>query len=278
MSGRAGHATTYTLRQIEETLGLGRSVVMGLVDAGFVKPSRGARNEYRFSFQDVVLLRTAHALRAAKIPPRRLLRSLRSLKAQLPAELPLSGLRITAVGNGVAVREGGAHREVESGQLLLDFELAAERGGLALLQPAPQQRAGEAAAEHFERGARLDADGDRAGAKQAYRRALALDPACADAYLNLGALLCEDGDCDEAVALFDAAVARCPGEALLHFNRAIALEDVGRDADALASYERCLALDTKIADAHFNAARLHEKLGERQAALRHYSAYRRLQR
>ena len=58
-------------------LGLSRGVVAGLIAAGFVTPSRGPRNEYRFTFQDLVLLRTALALQAARIPPRRILRSLR---------------------------------------------------------------------------------------------------------------------------------------------------------------------------------------------------------
>jgi tetratricopeptide (TPR) repeat protein len=268
----------YTLRQIEEMLGLGRSAVAGLIAAGFVTPARGARNEYRFTFQDVVLLRTAHALRAAKIPPRRLLRSLRRLREQLPAQLPLSGLRITAVGNDVAVREGDAQREVESGQLLLDFEVSGEGGQIALLQRLPSTASHDDAEAVFAQGARLDAEGDRDAAEQAYRRALALDPSLADVWLNLGALLCEQGHCGDAVALFDEAVQRHPDAALLHFNRAIALEDVGRDADALASYERCLALEPALADAHFNAARLNEKLGDAQHALRHYSAYRRLMR
>lgn len=73
MSSAAGD---WTLRSIRQTLGLSRGVVAGLVAAGFVSPTRGPRNEYRFSFQDVVLLRTAHALRAANIPPRRIVRSL----------------------------------------------------------------------------------------------------------------------------------------------------------------------------------------------------------
>lgn len=271
----------YTLRQIEEMLGLPRSAVAGLIAAGFVTPLRGARNEYRFTFQDVVLLRTAHALRAAKIPPRRLLRSLRRLKEQLPATLPLSGLRITAVGNDVAVREGGLQRDVESGQLLLDFEVSRDRdGGPIALRPAtPVAMAVHEDAEAiFAAGARHDADGDPVAAEHDYRRALALDPSLADAWLNLGALLCEQGHCTEAVVLFDAAIDRCPQAALLHFNRAIALEDVGRDAEALASYERCLALEPTLADAHFNAARLQEKLGDARGALRHWSAYRRLQR
>ena len=90
------HPSTYTIRSIQEMLGLSRGVISGLVASGFVVPSRGARNEYRFTFQDVVLLRTAVELQAAQIPPRKILAALRKLRATLPAELPLTGLRITA--------------------------------------------------------------------------------------------------------------------------------------------------------------------------------------
>jgi len=272
-------AAPYTLRAIEEMLGLGRGVVASLIDAGFVSPTRGPRNEYRFSFQDVVLLRTAHDLRSANIPPRRMLRSLRQLKSRLPQELPLSGLRIQAIGNDVAVREGDAHWEAETGQLLLDFEVAASpRGTVALIQraPAAQADAAKTAVQWFERGEQLEAH-DPSGAEQAYRQALKLAPDHEYAYVNLGALLCEGERFAEALQLYDEADRCCPEAPLIHFNRAIALEDLQRDAEALASYLRCLDLDADFADAHYNAARLYEKLGQAQAALRHYGAYRRLQ-
>ena len=83
-------------------LGLSRSAIVRLIEMGFVKPKRGPRQAYLFSFQDVVLLRTAYELRTASIPMAKILRSLRRLK-DLPAEAPLSGLRITAVGNDIAV-------------------------------------------------------------------------------------------------------------------------------------------------------------------------------
>lgn len=69
-------------------------------------PSRGNNRECRFTFQDLVLLRTAHGLQAVHIPPRKILHSLRHLRATLPDELPLTGLRVAAVGNEIAVREG----------------------------------------------------------------------------------------------------------------------------------------------------------------------------
>ncbi|MBS0446053.1 MAG: tetratricopeptide repeat protein [Proteobacteria bacterium] len=261
-------------------LGLSRSVILGLIGAGFVTPARGPRNEYRFSFRDVVLLRTAHGLRAANIPPRRMLNSLRRLRARLPDEVPLSGLRIQAIGNDVAVRDGDAPWDAGSGQLLMDFEVAtASSGAVAFLSRAPSRppAAAKTAADWFGVGERLDADGDAPGAEAAYRAALALAPDHVYAHVNLGALLCDAGRAAEATALYDVALVRCEESPLLHFNAAIALEDQGRDADALAHYERCYALAPDLADAHYNAARLLEKRGDTQAALRHYSAYRRLQ-
>jgi tetratricopeptide (TPR) repeat protein len=271
---------TYTIRALQEMLGLSRGVITGLIASGFVAPSRGPRNEYRFTFREVVLLRTAVELQAAQIPPRKILASLRKLKATLPAELPLTGLRISAVGNDVTVRDGRSQWHAETGQLVMDFELApAPSGNVAFLQRTPARATPPPAdaAAWFSRGEALEAS-DRRAAESAYRRVLAIDATHADAYLNLGALLCESRRCDEAVALYDEALKRKPHEALLHFNRAIALEDQGQAAAALASYHACLRLSPDLADAHYNAARLHQQLGDARQAVRHFNAYRRLQR
>ena len=287
MTARAPDDAPYTVRSIQEMLGLSRGVISGLVASGFVTPRRGSRNEYRFSFRDVVLLRTAVDLQAARIAPRKIVGALRKLQATLPAELPLTGLRISAVGNDVTVRDGRSQWQAESGQLVIDFEVAPQKGTVSFLQHQPGRRApppADASAQRqadaatwFARGEALEAS-DAKGSEAAYRRALALDPGHADASLNLGALLCEAQRCAEAVALYDAAVRLHPDEALLHFNRAVALEDQGRQADALAGYQTSLRLSPDLADAHYNAARLHEELGDARNAVRHFSAYRRLQR
>ena len=288
---------TYTVRAIQEMLGLSRGVITGLIASGFVTPSRGPRNEYRFTFREVVLLRTAVELQAARIPPRKIIASLKKLKATLPAELPLTGLRISAVGNDVTVRDSRSQWHADSGQLVMDFELAPARGTVAFLPrgagvvASPRRPADgatsrarpyaaplrEDAAAIFSRGEALEAS-DPSAAEAAYRKVLALDPGHADAYLNLGAMLCESRRCAEAVSLYDEALRRRPDEPLLHFNRAVALEDQGRRDDALASYHASLRLAPDLADAHYNVARLHEQLGDAKQAVRHFSAYRRLQR
>ncbi|MED5618157.1 tetratricopeptide repeat protein [Ideonella sp. BN130291] len=280
MSRAATSEPAYTLRSTQDALGVSRAVLKGLIEAGFVSPARGPRQEYRFSFQDIVLLRTAYELQAAEIPPRRIVAALKKLKAELPETAPLTGLRISAVGSDVVVSQRGQRFAAHSGQLLLDFEVAQQEGQVALLSRKPavsavQQRS---AADWFAEGEQLEPT-DRAAAEAAYREALAQDPDFANAYVNLGALLCDAGRCQDALTVFDLALARCPDEALLHFNRAIALEDLGQDEAALHSYEAAIRLMPDFADAHFNAARVcQDKLARPQQALRHFSAYRRLQK
>jgi tetratricopeptide (TPR) repeat protein len=267
---------TYTLRSIESMLGLSRAVISGLVAAGFVKPSRGKRREYRFSFQDVVLLRTAYGLQAAQIPPRRIVRSLQRLRATLPNELPLTGLHIAAVGNDVAVREGNRQWDAESGQLLIDFEVKPGEGTVRFLASEPQTANDDAVAS-FERGVVLESK-QPALAERAYRDAIARAPGYVDPVLNLGVLLCDSGRPAEALALYHDALAHRPNEALLHFNLGVAYDDLGQAGKALECYEACIRLTPTMADAHYNAARLHEQQGHATQAIRHYSEYRRLQR
>ncbi len=270
---RSGDTSSYTLKRVQQTLGLSRRIVAGLIAAGFVAPTRGPRNEWRFSFQDLMLLRTAHALRASKIPPRRILRSLATLRVSLPEQLPLTGLRITAIGADVAVRDRDGRWQADSGQLLMDFDVAPLAGSVVFLEHAADQAADAAA--HFRRGVALEAR-DPAAAEAAYRQALVLAPDMAEAYLNLGAMWAEVGRHAELAALSEQAVAHCPDTALLHFNRGVALDHLERLDEAAASYERSLALDPTLADAHYNLGRLREQLGDTRGALRHFSAYKRL--
>lgn len=287
---------TYTLRDAAGLLGLSRSVILRLVASGYVKPGRGPRREYRFSFPDMVLLRAAQGLQAAQIPSRHIVRSLRRLREHLPEQMPLTGLRIAAVGNEVVVRDGGAPWQADSGQLLFDFDPPANDGprasasvsklerrplpGAAPEAPpassAPLEADGAATADRcFQRAVRLEAH-DSTAAEAAYRCAIAAAPRHADAHLNLGVLLGDQQRHAEAVALYRQGLDSGIESALLHFNLAVALEDLGQPAAAAAAYEQCLALDPTMADAHFNLARLHDLNGRARQAIRHYSAYRRL--
>lgn len=268
------------MANVQSMLGLTPRAVGRLVKAGYIAPSRGARNDYLFSFQDIVLLRSVQALQAANVPPRRLLRSLRLLRDALPGELPLSGLRVKAIGDRVAVKEAGSHWDVESGQVLMDFEVATADGAVAFIvaatRNAPDVSPDPVSADDWVAQAESLEPSDPAAAMRAYRRALEIQPGHAGALTNLGALLCEAGDSQEALTLYERAAEVAPDEPLIHFNGAIALEDLGLHRAALRAYAHCLMLAPYMGDAHYNAARLCEQLGDQPGALRHFNALRRM--
>jgi tetratricopeptide (TPR) repeat protein len=254
--------------------------VRRLARAGFVAPRRGARNELRFSFQDLVVLRAAAGLVRARVPPARVRRALRRLRAQLPADRPLTGVRVAAEGRDVVVQEGGARWRPETGQVLLEFEVAELARRVAPIVRAAARARGPApldAEAWYRWGCELE-DGAPADAKDAYRRALALDRAHGGAHLNLGRLLHEEGDPRGAELHYRLALPSAAHRALAAFNLGVALEDQGLEDEALLAYARALEADPALADAHFNASRILERLGRRADALRHLSAYRRLSR
>src|SRR3954466_6294593 len=112
----------YGAREVAKMLGLSIGQVRAYVRAGFLEPARGPRGELRFSFQDLVLLRTAQGLVSARIAPRRVRSALRKLKEQLPEGRPLRGVHIRAEGDRIVVGDGRASWSPESGQFHFDFE------------------------------------------------------------------------------------------------------------------------------------------------------------
>ncbi|ESH88054.1 hypothetical protein B551_0223865 [Cupriavidus sp. HPC(L)] len=276
---------SFTLKDIEGTFGVSRGTVASLTRAGLLEPVKGSRGERQYSFQDVVLIRTADSLKKANVPPRRVTRALQRLKAW-SQDRPLSGVRIAAVGNGVVVSEAHRQWEVETGQLVMELQPSRSQPGAVLsIQSARKSEncaedrandgtdAGTDAGTWFQLGCQLEAQ-DMRKAEQAYRRAIAIAPDYADPYLNLGCLLTEAGRVQEAEALYRDAVAAIGDEPLLHFNLGVTLEDLERYEDALRSYHRCIDIAPDMADAHFNAARLHEQLGDAHRAIRHFNQYR----
>ncbi|MFY9824059.1 MAG: tetratricopeptide repeat protein [Thermoanaerobaculia bacterium] len=277
----------YSTKDVAALLGLSASQVRSYVRSGFLAPRQGPRGEYYFSFQDLVLLRTAKGLLAARVPQRRIRLALQNLREQLPEGRSLTGVRISAQGHHVVVRDGRDLWNPESGQALFDFELAElarEASTLALRtpgRPALATSAGltatpETAEDWFERGNELEYGDALDQAMAAYSRALELDASLPDAHLNLGRLLHERGKTAEAESHYRQALTARPGDATAAFNLGVALQDLGRLRDAARAYETALGSEPGYADAHYNLAGVYEKLGEKEAAFRHLSAYRRL--
>jgi tetratricopeptide (TPR) repeat protein len=272
---------SYSVRDVERVLQLSPATTRGLIRAGFVRPGRGPRREYQFSFQDLIVLRTARALLQAKVPGKRIRRSLETLKRDLPESVPLSGLAISAVGDHVVVRDGAARWQAEDGQYLLGLDVTVHDGVLQVVEharpaaSAPPPAPDSADTDWFAHALQLE-DADPAAALAAYRRAVQADSRHAAAWTNWGRLLHAQGQVREAAEVYRRGLAHAGADALLLFNQAVLLEDLGDTAAALTSYQGALEEDPDLADCHYNLARLYESLGKPQHALRHLGQYRRL--
>src|ERR1044071_4765119 len=266
---------SYTVREVAAMSGLTPRHVRAYAPKGFLEPERGNRGELRFGFRDLIILRTAGELVAAQIPQRKVQRALERLREQLPQGRSLAGVRISADGERVVVRDGGAVWHPESGQSLFDFgveEIEAKAPPVDYVIESEHER--EADARH-DVGCDLETTAPDE-ARGAYQRAIDVDPDHSDAHVNLGRMLHEEGAPLAAQQHDRCALETDPSHPTAAFNLGVALEDLGRMNEARNAYLRAIELDAENADAHYNLAGLYERRGDKAAALRHLKEYRRL--
>jgi len=272
-----GFAAGYAAREVSRLVGLTVPQVLTFVRSGCVHPRRGPRREYRFSFQDLVVLRTARELTTA-MPARRVHRALVKLQESLPSGRQLATVRITVEGDEIVVHDGTVAWVPDSGQAVLDLDVATLASEVAPLarQAAEEARHAEAlvsAEDWYSIGCVLELC-DPEQALEADRRAIEQDRTHADAHLNLGRLLHEAGRIAEAEGHYRRALEERPGDDTAAYNLGVALEDLGRLGEAAQAYESALEVDPANAEAHFNLSRLCERLGDPRRALRHLQEYR----
>jgi tetratricopeptide (TPR) repeat protein len=272
----------YSTREAADIAGLPAGQVRRWARAKLLTPRKNARGHWRFSFQDLALLRTAAKLRDAPLSANRVTRSLRLLREQLPAGRPLSAVRVLVSGGRVVVKDRLASWEPDSRQGTLDFDVETLSRQLA---PTLRRRRGgppssrnETASDWYQSALDLELAGRADEAQRAYRNALTQDPDLVGARINLGRLLHAANRMAEAEALYRAALEQDPCNALAAFNLGVALEDQGLTDAAVGAYRHALLLDERYADAHFNLSRLLEAKGDKRAALRHLMSFRRLMR
>src|SRR5688500_12854116 len=183
----------YTTRDVAHLLQIPETRIRSYARAGFVQAARGEHNEDLFSFQDLVLLRTAADLARQRVSARRISAALTRLKEQLPQGRPLSELRIETAGAEIIVTGSGEPPwNPGSGQFHIEFDTGQLTAPVSSIAPAQTAATTAAQPAHsaqswFERGLELDAisPGD---ARHAYTEALRLEPDFDAARVNLGRL------------------------------------------------------------------------------------------
>jgi DNA-binding transcriptional MerR regulator len=260
----------YSQADLTRLFHLSKTLLRSLVQAGYItRPARTGRT--RYSFQDLLILRTASALQGARIPAAKITKALGNLRANVSPGAMLSALVVSSSGKDLVVRQGAQTWEVSSGQFALPLE-ATRAASISNLSRA-KRSAGptEEANAHYTRGHALE-ESDLEAARAAYLAALDLQSDHVEARINLGRLLHLAGELEAAEQVYRQAKS---ANAVLSFNLAILLEDMNREAEAAAAYREALAHDPHLHDAHFNLSRLYERTQQPREALRHLLAYRR---
>src|SRR5215467_9017826 len=196
----------FSLSETARILEVPAARLRALARAGFLAPQRGPIGPLSFGFQDLLLLRTTRGLVEAGVPMRRIRSMWASLRHQLAQE-PLTSITVHADGDEIVATDGASSWRPDSGQVLLNFETSeiaeraadmpgpgrrrnATRADLAPVAPAAYETGATAvdegpaerrlsAEEWYEIGCELETSEPKR-AREAYERALALDPLMAD--------------------------------------------------------------------------------------------------
>jgi tetratricopeptide (TPR) repeat protein len=176
-------------------------------------PSHRTPRQPRFSFQDLIILRTAHGLLEAGIPVGHVRKVLASLKRQLPDDQALSHVKIYADGRRVVVWDATGQWQPDSGQFLLNFEAEEVKRPAKIRTLAGQRHASRTrltAQQWYERALELEQDSPEEACR-AYEEAVRIDPTRVEVYLNLGLLYHIDDQLDRAEACYRSSIQYGPG-------------------------------------------------------------------
>lgn len=276
----------YGLREVARLFGLPEHRLRYWSQTGFIVPSLRDEGRASYSFRDLIAVKVAKALVDDGISLRRIRRSLTTLRANLPGiDTSLDQLRIRCEHDRVVVSADECQFEAESGQLVLDFDVASlqRQAARVLTLPLAEAEDGEPSTAHewFRRGCELERERDGspcdgaglAAARHAYESALGLDPTLAAAWTNLGSLHAELGDIESAREHFEQALRCDPNQPEAQCNLAeLALRD-GETESAIAAYRHVLRSDPEWTEAHYGLARALLAVGGKHQALAHLERF-----
>jgi tetratricopeptide (TPR) repeat protein len=275
---------TFSTAQIAKILKVRPAWVRAQAHRTLVDPERTHGGHYRYSFQDIVLLRAARRLSGPRLSTRRIAEILNELSETLPADRSLSSVQLRRVGSRILARDAVALWEPESGQTLLDFESTGRENvaALPINSGGPVNsygvRESDSAADWFDLALEYENGGSNEEAERAYRCACERDPFHVNSRINLGRLRHSDEALEEAEALYREALDIDPEHPIALFNLGVVLEDRDRIEAAIDCYKLSIDSDPEIAEAHYNLARLYVRQASETDAIRHYSRYKALTR
>jgi hypothetical protein len=261
---------TFSTRTAARILAVSPDRIRYWVRRRLVKPSEMRGRGYQFAFNELLVMRLTKEL----LPTHRHLRPIRRcferLGTIMTPERPVTSLKLFAEDGRLIVRDGGVKFEVDSGQQVLDFDVARFAREIDS-NFKPKVSAILDNAEQIE-------ETDPARTIRFYSTVAAAEPTNANARMKLGALLEKTGNPREAIKQYLHAATIAPDNAQAHLRLGAIYRMRERLEQSIKSFVRTLKIDPDNLEAHRNLAELYEEIGRKREALRHLSAIHRLTR
>jgi len=270
----------FSTAQIARILKVRPSWVRAQARRILVAPDRTQSGHYRYSFQDVVMLRTARRLSGPALSSKRIAEILNELSQTLSAGRSLSSVQLRSMGKLILARDSEALWEPETGQTVFDFDAGPRENVAELPLPLRNYSVEETddALDWFELALEYENGGSIEAAEHAYRCACERDPEHINSRINLGRLRHAADALEEAESLYREALRIDAEHPIALFNLGVVLEDRGDEVAAIECYKRSIAADPEIPEAHYNIARLYVRTSAETDAIRHYARYKALVR
>src|SRR5215510_6457351 len=116
-----GRGGTFSTRSAARILAVSPERIRYWVKQRLVNPSATEGRNYRFAFNDLLVMRLAKELLGSRRNLDPLQRSLERARELVPADRPVTSLKLVNEDGRIVVSEGGVLIEAESGQLLFNF-------------------------------------------------------------------------------------------------------------------------------------------------------------
>jgi len=260
---------TFSTRAAARILAVSPERIRYWVRRQLVRPAATGGRNYRFAFNDLLVMRLAKEL----LPSRRHLglvqRCFQRLREFVAPGRLVTSLKLVNQDGQIVVSDGGVLIDAESGQLLLDYRRERPEGKV-------EDSFGPARArERFEEARRI-AEEDPLRALTIYSGLLGREPGNFEAHMRLATLLEREGDLQGALRHLLGAAAIVPASAEVHVKLGLLYRKRGEDQHALRSMLRALECDPTSVEAHRNVAELYEAGGRKRDAQKHLSAIHRL--
>lgn len=260
---------TFSTRAAARILAVSPDRIRYWVRRRVVCPSASNGRNFRFAFNDLLVMRLTKELLAARRHLESIQRCFSRVREFIDPSRPVTSLKLVNDEGHIVIREGGMLIEAETGQLLLDFRAERPTGKVEESFGPARVR------ERFEEARRI-AEEDPLKALTIYSELVGREPENFEAHVRLATLLEREGDLQGALRHLLGAAAIMPASADVHLKLGLLYRRKDEAQHALKSFLRAIDCDPTNVEAHRNVAELFEAQGRKRDAQRHLSAIHRL--